>query len=110
MTTGKVNHDFLLRNAVGYYTDPEEKHPPGWRGPAVVVAVKKDPLLVRHGAGYFRRHPHHIRPHVPGVGSENCNSTTNLDILGAAVAALEKEKDCRVLGSVSGRETRHHKK
>ena len=43
MTTRKVDHDFLLGDTVEYYTDPEAKHRPGWRGPAVVVAVEKDP-------------------------------------------------------------------
>ena len=60
MTTRKVDHDFLLSDTVEYHTDPEAKHRPGWRGPAVVFAVEKDLLLVRHGAGYFRRHPHHV--------------------------------------------------
>ena len=71
MTTRKVDHDFLLGDTVEYYTDPEAKHQPGWRVPAVRVAVKKDLLLVRHRAGYFRRHPHHVRPHVPGLNSED---------------------------------------
>ena len=60
MTSRKVEHDFLLGNTVEYYTDPEAKHLPGWRGQAVVVAVGKDLLLICHGAGYFRRHPHHV--------------------------------------------------
>ena len=60
MTTRKVDHDFLLGDTVEYYTDPQAKHRPGWRGPAVVVAVEKDLLLIRHGAGYFCRHPHHV--------------------------------------------------
>ena len=93
MTTRKVDHDFLLGDTVKYYTDPGGKHRPGWRGPAVVVAVKKDLVLVRHGSGYFRRHPHHVRPHVPGLGREDHKWVTSLGVPGAAVAAPEEEKD-----------------
>ena len=103
MTTHKVDHDFLLGDTVKYYTDPEAKHRPGWGGPAVVVAVKKDLLLVRNGAGYFRRHPHHVRPHVPGLGSEDHKSTTGLGVSGAAVEALKKKKDEDGLGVLEDR-------
>ena len=91
MSTRKVDHDFLLGDTVGYYTDPEAKHRPGWRGPAVVFAIEKDLLLIRHGAGYFRRHPHHVRPHVPGLGSEE-HKSARLGVPGAAFAAPEKKK------------------
>ena len=102
MTTRKVDHDFFLGDTVEYYTDPEAKHRPGWRGPAVVVAIKKALLLIRHGAGYFRRHSHHVRPHVPGLGSEDHKSASSI-VPGAAFAAPEKKKDEDGLGASEDR-------
>ena len=53
---------------VDYYTEPSDKHAARWRGPATIVALERDLVLVRHGAGYFRRHPHHVRLRMPGTG------------------------------------------
>ena len=71
-----------------------------------MVAVKKDLLLVHHGAGYFRRHPHHVRPNVPGLGSGDHKSATSLGVPGAAVAAPEKKKDEDGLGVLEDRSER----
>ena len=54
-----------------YYTKPSDKHEAKWRGPATVVALERDLVLVRQWAGYFRRHPHHVRLRVPGTGEED---------------------------------------
>ena len=98
MSTHKVDHDFLLGDTLEYYTKPEAKHRPGWQGPAVVVAVEKYLLLVRHIAGYFRRHSHHVRLHIPGPGSEDNKLTsdkraTHSNVQCTAIAAPEKNKD-----------------
>ena len=71
-----------------------------------MVVVKKDLLLVRHGARCFWRHPHHVRPHVPGLGSEDHESATGLGVPGAAVAAPEKKKDEDGLGVLEDRSER----
>ena len=51
-------------------------------------------------------HPHHVRPHVPGLSSEDHKSTTNLDVTGAAVAAPEKKKDKDGLRALEDRSER----
>ena len=98
MSTRKVDHGFMLGDTVEYYTDPEAKNRPGWRGPAAVVVVEKDLLLFRHGAGFFRRHPHHDRLHIPGLGSEGHMLTSDeraahSNVPCPAITAPEKKKD-----------------
>ena len=39
--------------------------------PQPLLPSKGTWCLVRHEAGYFRRHPHHVRLRVPGTGEED---------------------------------------
>ena len=63
---------------VDYYTEPSDKHAARWRGPATIVALERDLVLVRHGAGYFRRHPHHVRLRMPGTGEEDAKGAQDV--------------------------------
>ena len=63
---------------VDYYTEPSDKHAARWRGPATIVALERDLVLVRHGAGYFRRHPHHVRLRMPDTGDEDAKGAKDV--------------------------------
>ena len=63
---------------VDYYTEPSDKHAARWRGPATIVALERDLVVVRHGAGYFRRHPHHVRLRMPGTGEEDAKGAQDV--------------------------------
>ena len=63
-----------------------------------MVAVEKELVLVHHRAGYFWRHPHQVRLHIPGLGSEDHKLTSeerasHSIVPCAAIAAPEKKKD-----------------
>ena len=57
----RLPDDLVLGDVVLYYTEKMNKSVQPWKGPATVVAVERDVILVRHVSAYYRRHPHHLR-------------------------------------------------
>ena len=53
MATRTRKQELTMGALVDYYTEPSDKHAARWRGPATIVALERDLVLVRHGAGYF---------------------------------------------------------
>ena len=92
---------------VEYYTEPSDKHAAKWTGPATIIALERDLVLVRHGAGYFRRHPHHVRLRVPGTGEEDAKEAQGVkDTVSVSLVPLlgapgnEKEDEGLAPGTV----------
>ena len=48
MATRTQEQELTMGALVDYYTEPSEKHAAKWRGPATIVALERDLVLVRH--------------------------------------------------------------
>ena len=56
----RVPDDLVLGDVVVHYMEEIDKSVQPWKGPATVVAVERDVIIVRHGSAYYRRHPHRL--------------------------------------------------